>query len=517
MRLGRRSACTVALLAVLAGGCGSSSGPGDAGADAGRDADTGVAGLDAADAAAEAASDDATSADGSGAADTDDASAADDASDDPFAPFRLPMLTQRAFTNNALTGNPKAVDRLLGLALSSATADPYLNLQLTDALTRLFFTYLVSCALPPSTFVNYVAPTGTKFTFEGQYGFCPEWASSGVASNTGCQELVSACLLARQNTYNLRVPGSLRGHNSAQMPLPVASPAVPSVAKYKSVVAVASLSGCAAPATGLARDCGWTADGIGVCTPGTSMGVSTGCKAGLSDPPGADLLLRVCAGVNACDATETSRILAANDDSCGLVPQATFTCPAGGTFTVMWASYISNSAAVGHPMAFAVDGIAPFLYPAPQGAVDPSQSAFPYREGAFFGNIFGSSNLSRQRAALPIEVTALGVVSNQTAVISGAVYPNAFFCTSDIYAKEPDYGQDRVCGTRTADCAAVLAGSCPSVCGSQGIAPEWDFQKCAAPGQRAYANAITTFVNEPCAATFSASPSVCAAVPHIRL
>jgi hypothetical protein len=96
------------------------------------------------------------------------------------------------------------------------------------------------------------------------------------------------------------------------------------------VAAHASLEPCAAAASGAGRECGWELGGVGTCTPGVTVGAGTGC--GLGSASG-DSVLRACAGRAACTAAEA---LASVDDSCaGGAARASFTCPAGGEYTVL--------------------------------------------------------------------------------------------------------------------------------------------------------------------------------------
>jgi hypothetical protein len=121
---------------------------------------------------------------------------------------------------NALTVNPIALRDLVGHKLATESfADP--GLQLGDALrldqrrTHEIMTYLVGCALGPSDPpVTWTDPTThTVFSWPGQAGLCSEW-KSGPAS-VACQERVSACMLARNNAFGVRVEIALRGRDPA--------------------------------------------------------------------------------------------------------------------------------------------------------------------------------------------------------------------------------------------------------------------------------------------------------------
>jgi hypothetical protein len=96
------------------------------------------------------------------------------------------------------------------------------------------------------------------------------------------------------------------------------------------------LSICASPASTLPfRECGWAlaAGFTGVrCTPGERWRVGCGCTGGSCE---GDPMLRVCEGASAC---RSRQALALAQDNCGTCPQATFTCPESGTFSVLSAA-----------------------------------------------------------------------------------------------------------------------------------------------------------------------------------
>jgi hypothetical protein len=82
----------------------------------------------------------------------------------------------------------------------------------TGTVTRLFFTYLISCALPSghSTSYTWTDTSGVQHMeiVTGSIGLAPNW-EAGKASQTD-KELVSACLGARTNSLGVHVPLSMR-------------------------------------------------------------------------------------------------------------------------------------------------------------------------------------------------------------------------------------------------------------------------------------------------------------------
>src|ERR1051325_8022861 len=78
----------------------------------------------------------------------------------------------------------------------------------TDA-GRKTLTYLVRCALNSNdslTKVDRSVTPNVSYTFAGGLGLCPEWKYAGVAYNSHCQNMVSACLMAHINTSGVHVP-----------------------------------------------------------------------------------------------------------------------------------------------------------------------------------------------------------------------------------------------------------------------------------------------------------------------
>jgi GLTT repeat (6 copies) len=116
-------------------------------------------------------------------------------------------LTSNGLTSNGLTSNGITSNALVMQALRDQSA--------TGPLSRLFFRYLVSCALGPNHSVTYTwtDTTGQLHTEvnPGGLGLAPYW-ESGPPSQTD-KEVVSACLGARTNSKGVTVPLSLRGKN----------------------------------------------------------------------------------------------------------------------------------------------------------------------------------------------------------------------------------------------------------------------------------------------------------------
>jgi hypothetical protein len=135
-------------------------------------------------------------------------------------------LSYNALTYNALSANFKAVGEMAHRPLAtesysddSGTALAY---QLHDSLTKEFFTYMVGCALEPGQVVYYkdTLAGGTVHKFKGDLGLCPAWGKDKPSQE--CLEVVSACLLARNNAFGIEVQLSMRGHDADGYRLPLA-------------------------------------------------------------------------------------------------------------------------------------------------------------------------------------------------------------------------------------------------------------------------------------------------------
>jgi hypothetical protein len=131
-------------------------------------------------------------------------------------------LTSNGLTSNGLTSNGLTSNGLTsnGLQSGSLTGNTAVTKALRDTtptgdLTRLFFRYLVSCALPTGHSVTYTwtDSTGVLHTEvnPGGLGFAPDWETSAASQQD--KEIVSACVGARTNSKGIAVPLSLRGKN----------------------------------------------------------------------------------------------------------------------------------------------------------------------------------------------------------------------------------------------------------------------------------------------------------------
>jgi hypothetical protein len=119
-------------------------------------------------------------------------------------------LTINALTTNALTTNALTTNALTTNAL---TTNGLIRDALRDSLTREFFSYLVSCALPQGARVD-VTIDGVTYGFNGQIGIFPQWGTASGTCDTGCKNWVSGCVLSRVNYLGVHVPISIRGNKA---------------------------------------------------------------------------------------------------------------------------------------------------------------------------------------------------------------------------------------------------------------------------------------------------------------
>lgn len=87
---------------------------------------------------------------------------------------------------------------------------------------------------------------------------------------------------------------------------------------------------------GATRGCGFTVEGQGVCTPGTTVLLSSGA-CGLAGSCMGNPVVRVCSGERPCEYADTGFLAHGDDVSMcqSLCPNARFTCPASGVYTVL--------------------------------------------------------------------------------------------------------------------------------------------------------------------------------------
>jgi hypothetical protein len=150
-----------------------------------------------------------------------------DAADPGIVNDEDPLMAENGLSSNGLSSNGLSSNGLSSNALSSnalatsALTNNTLVMQAlrdqsaTGTLTRLFFRYLISCALGPNHSVSYtwIDSSGVTHTElnPGGLGLAPNWETAAPSQTE--KEVISACLAARTNSKGIPVPLSLRGSN----------------------------------------------------------------------------------------------------------------------------------------------------------------------------------------------------------------------------------------------------------------------------------------------------------------
>jgi hypothetical protein len=126
-------------------------------------------------------------------------------------------LSSNGLSSNGLSSNGLSSNGLSsnGLSSSPVVMQALRDQSATGTLTRLFFRYLISCALPVGHSVTYTwtDAAGTLHTEvnPGALNLAPNWENSAATEDD--KEIVSACLGARTNSKSIAVPISLRARN----------------------------------------------------------------------------------------------------------------------------------------------------------------------------------------------------------------------------------------------------------------------------------------------------------------
>jgi len=135
-------------------------------------------------------------------------------------------LTPNGISTNGISTNGISTN---GLALNGLTPDglqtaSFLEWFLTNPpeYADMVMRYLVRCALPSGQGRTWTHPlTSTTYTWEGNLGLTPDWAS-GLPITEVEQQLITACLAAHVNKYGLHVTISVRGTDAKGRNIPMA-------------------------------------------------------------------------------------------------------------------------------------------------------------------------------------------------------------------------------------------------------------------------------------------------------
>ncbi len=418
----------------------------------------------------------------------------------------------------------------LGSLFNNATTEEgnFIRDQLTDPNARHFMKYLAGCALSAAQTLPWQSSGGHSGAWMGGAGLCTQWLDS--APSDDCLERVSACILARISGVNRRVELSCRGMDSngtafsleAQPSSVEYDPEVPATDKP-----IESFLACASSTTDSSRNCGWSKDFIGSCTPGAwvqlgagsqakdAAGVCSGHVLGNSTAP--ETILRVCEGIVGCN-RQGERFLTESTGGCSPTqkPSASFTCPPSGFFNVMKAPRSSWQAlgSVNVEVLATEENEAAYRLSEAQ--------AFPFREGAFYGNLFSKKKLAAEVTVTPNRTgVGDGTRTISPSLVVGSVYPDMYVCHDPEWEQGAAYATHRVCALPglNANCAATAVGPCnggAASCATSDAGPvlgDGDYDGCQDLSGVTWNDPVTVFLNGPCDLMPAGQPLLCKRIP----
>ena len=130
-------------------------------------------------------------------------------------------LSFNGLSFNGLSFNGLSTNGLSFNGLNSAAFHSWFQEQpdLRDTL----MSYLIQCAVPSGqtrTYTNH--KTGVTYTWKGNLGLAPDWAS-GKPATVKEQQVVSGCLAAHGNKYGVHLPISVLGRDAKGVAIPYTS------------------------------------------------------------------------------------------------------------------------------------------------------------------------------------------------------------------------------------------------------------------------------------------------------
>ena len=452
-------------------------------------------------------------------------------------------LSSIAFRRNPLTTSRQSLAQLTANALASPTlASGQVAHALRHPRARAVMTELVRCALGPATTIRYTDPAGgQQYKFGGELGLCQggdpaagDWSTAPPTQL--CQELVSACLTARVNALSKSIPISMRGEPASLLPM---NPTVSAASRYRE-----SMPGTD-PAVGVQidsflrlgcpdqTDCNWKPALVGRCQGGSPV------RLAVSDPQMCQNPIRACTGIHGCVGAEATwtetfarptyaAVIAEQESACESAPLE-FVCPSEEQYSVMVRRLVSVpvSSTMQPPQ---IADLAGGGYPATEAQV------FGFREGAFYGNLFDPSGLTRDcvmvATTAPLRCTSLD--GQPVPACDGSNPGNcddtentlpyrrlhACFSAEQGQADANDavsaaYFNDRICSEPDAEhpCFAQPPKRCDAQC-------QWDetrgvYRNCTVTdgASRTTYHPITTYLEQPC--DLLGDPALCATVRDV--
>jgi MYXO-CTERM domain-containing protein len=450
-------------------------------------------------------------------------------------------LSSVAFRRNPLTTSRESLAILSASPLASQTlAIDKITLALHHPRARAVMTEMVRCALGPGTTLQYTDPAdGKPYKWTGELGLCqggdPAAGDWSTAPPTPlCQELVSACLAARVNALAKSIPISVRGEPEGLFPL---NATVRAAARYREAIPGSD------PAVGVLidsflrldcpdqTDCGWKGAFVGRCEGGSPV------RLAVADPQLCQMPVRACTGIHGCVGAEAAwsesferpayaAVIAEKESACASAPLE-FACPSEEHYSVMVRKLVPvpGSTTMRPPE---ITDLAGGGYPATEAQV------FAFREGAFFGNLFDPSGLTRDcsMAATTAGLQCLSLDGQPVPPCTDAnpencgidentlPYRRLYACFSAEQAGGANdsvsaaYFNDRICSEPDAEhpCFAQPPRRCATQCqwdAARGVYRDCTVTEGANQGQTTY-RPITTYLELPC--DLLGDPALCETV-----
>ena len=125
-----------------------------------------------------------------------------------------------SLSGETMNGMPPNLLDLNGLSLTGVSTAEFTAWFAANPVTAdMVMRYLTRCALPASASISYEFG-GLLYTWTGALGLAPVWAADYPIPEVE-QQLVSACLAAHANKYGAKVPISVLGRRSDDVPIEV--------------------------------------------------------------------------------------------------------------------------------------------------------------------------------------------------------------------------------------------------------------------------------------------------------
>ena len=442
-------------------------------------------------------------------------------------------LSSQAFLRNPLTTNQHALQILRAHALDNAlftVEDGYIARQLHEHAALAMAAELAKCALNDQTELIYRDPqNGNESHLKGELGLCQrseagDWSTQPPTE--ACQQLVTACVMARVNALGKAIPLSLRGRSERLVPLreQVSTVRLFRESPPQQDPSEGTLIPSFAPTCGPDRDCNWQPAHVGTCRPGDRIRLTLDG----SSPGG--LQLRVCGGIHGCTWPTSAGALGGPPPSYSKhigdflplpaadgVTSIEFACPGGiqigGNYSVM-----TQTAPAGAPVKLRAGAGS---YPANE------RSVFGFVEGAFYGNLFEPDKLTQScevnkdagemscrpvngaRGASEVCPIQCGVTSCRRQ-LAGIPYANVHACYSLAQQVDSELGNlgvaylnSRICDRPDGHCFPEPPRPCIGTT-AESARCVWhgdtsSFEDCKGPGGHPSSfRPITTYLNDAC-------------------